>query len=56
MFRALKPLGAGRIFPKEGLRFAYNNIKEKDVVALGIMSVEEAEEDVNIVKKILGYE
>lgn len=49
----IKPLGAGRIMPPTGLSFVYGNIKPNDVVAIGMMSVEEAEEDIGLVRRIL---
>ena len=49
----IKPLGAGRIMPPTGLSFVYNTIKPIDIVAIGLLSVEEAEEDIAIVRQIL---
>jgi hypothetical protein len=49
----IKPLGAGRIMPPTGLSFVYNTIKPIDVVAIGLLSTEEAAEDIAIVRQIL---
>ncbi len=49
----IKPLGAGRIMPPTGFGFVYSHIREQDVVAVGNMSVEEAEENITIVRGIL---
>ena len=49
----IKPLGAGRIMPPTGLSFVYNTIKPIDIVAIGLLSVEEAEEDIGLVRQIL---
>jgi len=52
----IKPLGAGRIMPPTGLNFVYTNIKPIDTVAIGMMSVEEAAEDIDVARKILSGE
>jgi len=52
-FVAIKPLASGRITPYEGLSYAYAAVKDRDTVALGISSVEEAEEDISLVKGLL---
>jgi hypothetical protein len=49
----IKPLGAGRIMPPTGLQFVYHNCKPTDTVAIGLMSPEEVEEDLKIVRQIL---
>lgn len=49
----IKPLGAGRIMPPTGLSFVYNTIKPVDIVAIGMMSLEEAQEDIDLARKIL---
>jgi hypothetical protein len=49
----IKPLGAGRIMPPTGLSFVYHNIKPVDTVAIGMMSVEEAEEDIAVARQVL---
>ena len=49
----IKPLGAGRIMPPTGLPFVFNNCKPNDTVAIGVMSVEEVQEDLKIVRNIL---
>ncbi|HQK94950.1 MAG TPA: hypothetical protein PLD23_15680 [Armatimonadota bacterium] len=46
----IKPLGAGRVMPATGLAFAYENCKPNDTVVIGMMSVQEAEEDIEIAR------
>jgi len=52
-FIVMKALAAGRIPPKEGLEFVLDNIKDNDIITLGIGSLEEAEESINITKTYL---
>jgi len=49
----IKPLAAGRIVPPTGLSFVYNSIKPTDTVCIGLLSPEEAEEDIALVRGIL---
>jgi len=49
----IKPLAAGRISPQPGFTFVYNQIKPTDIVAVGVLSSEEMEENVAIVEGIL---
>jgi len=49
----IKPFGAGRIMPPTGLPFVYGNCKPNDTVAIGVMSPEEVQEDLKIVRNIL---
>lgn len=49
----IKPLGAGRIMAPTGLSFVYSTIKPSDVVAIGMLSVEEAAEDIDLARQIL---
>ncbi len=49
----IKPLGAGRVMPPTGLAFAYENAKPNDTVCIGMMSVQEAEEDIEIARACL---
>ena len=51
---AIKPLGAGRVLPSTGIRFAYNSIKPIDMVCIGTMSVHEAKEDVELALEAMG--
>jgi len=44
----IKPLGAGRVLPPTGLNFCYSTIKPMDTVCVGMLSVEEVEEDVEL--------
>ena len=50
---SIKPLGAGRIMPPTGFNFVYSNIKPIDTVAIGMMSVEEATEDISIARQCI---
>ncbi len=50
-FILMKPLAAGRIPPDEGLSFVLENSKEKDIVTIGIGSIEEARETFKIAKQ-----
>jgi len=50
---AIKPLAAGRLIPPTGLHFSFGTIKPIDMVCIGLMSVEEAEESIAIARKIL---
>jgi len=52
-FIVMKILAAGRIPPKEGLEFALDNIKDNDIITLGIGSLEEAQESIDIVNMYL---
>jgi len=52
----IKPLGAGRILPPTGLAFVYNTIKATDTVCIGCMSVQEAEEDIELTRQLLAGE
>ena len=49
----IKPLAAGRVSPPHGLHFAFSNIKPIDVVAVGVMSPEEMEENATFVENLL---
>ena len=49
----IKPLASGRIMPTTGLGFVYSNIKPVDAVAIGMMSVEEAKEDIAIARQCI---
>ncbi len=49
----IKPLGAGRIMPPTAFGFVYSHIRPQDVVAVGCLSVEEAEENLSLVRNIL---
>jgi hypothetical protein len=42
----IKPLAAGRTTPFVGLNFAYNTIREKDMVCIGTFNAGEAAEDI----------
>jgi hypothetical protein len=52
----IKPLAAGRVNPPTGLTFAFNNIKPTDMVCIGLLSPEEAEEDLKIVRQIFAQQ
>ncbi|MCX7017148.1 MAG: hypothetical protein NTW86_32060 [Candidatus Sumerlaeota bacterium] len=51
---AIKPLAAGRVLPPTGIRFAYNSIKAKDMVCIGVMSSHEAKEDIVLALEAMG--
>lgn len=50
---SIKPLGANRVMPITGLSFVYHTIKPIDTVCIGMLSVEEAEEDIKIARDLL---
>ena len=50
---SIKPLGAGRIMPPTGFQYVYSNIKPVDTVAIGLLSVEEAREDIEIARQCI---
>lgn len=50
---SIKPLGSGRIMPPTGFGFVYSNIKPIDTVAIGMMSLQEAEEDISIARQCI---
>ena len=52
-FVVIKALASGRIPPEEGLPFVLEHMKEHDLLDLGIGSVEEAAESLDIVEKYL---
>ena len=45
---AIKPVAAGRTTPFVGLNFAYNTLREQDMVAIGCFNEDEAAEDIEI--------
>ena len=49
----IKPLAAGRILPPTGLSFVYHSIKPTDIVCIGLLSPEEAREDIALAHSIL---
>jgi hypothetical protein len=53
-FVLMKVLAAGRIPPQEGLPFVLEKTKENDLITLGLGSVEEAAESLDIVETFLG--
>ena len=52
----IKPLGAGRINPITGLSFVYSTVKPTDMVCIGLLCEEEAQEDLDIVHGLLAGE
>ena len=52
-FMLMKVLGAGRISPSEGLQFAMNNCKDNDLITLGLSSIEETEESLEMINNFL---
>jgi hypothetical protein len=49
----IKPLGAGRVIPPTGLNFCYSSIKPTDAVCIGMVSVEEVEEDIELARAVI---
>jgi len=49
----IKPLAAGRLLPPTGLDYVFGNIKSADAVAIGMMSIEEADEDIAIARQCI---
>ena len=49
----IKPLAAGRLLPPTGLSFVYHSLKPIDTVCIGLLSPEEAEEDMALVRNLL---
>lgn len=49
----IKPMAAGRVMPSTGFRWTYENCKPVDTVAAGFLSVEEANEDIDVCLEIL---
>ncbi len=52
-FILMKTLGAGRIPPDEGLAFALESSKPNDLISLGVGSIDELDESLSIVEKLL---
>jgi hypothetical protein len=52
-FVIMKALAAGRIPPQEGLPFVLEQMKASDLITLGIGSLEEAEESIELVEKYM---
>ena len=44
----IKPMAAGRCSPYVGLTFAFNTVREQDMVCVGTLTPEEAQEDIEI--------
>ena len=51
----IKPFAAGQIRPFQGLTFVWNAIREIDMVAVGTMSVNEAQECIDLSQDILAH-
>lgn len=49
----IKPLAAGQLRPLQGLTFVWNSIRPQDMVAVGVMSPDEAKEVIEISLSIL---
>jgi hypothetical protein len=49
----IKPLAAGRLLPIAGLAFAWNTIREQDMVVVGTTTTNEAKEIINISWELL---
>ncbi|MCD6361569.1 MAG: hypothetical protein J7M38_11995, partial [Armatimonadetes bacterium] len=48
----IKPFAAGRLNPITGLTFVFNTVKDTDVCCIGLLCEEEAEEDLEIARRI----
>ena len=44
----IKPMAAGRCSPYVGITFAYATLREQDMVTVGCMTPDEADEDIEI--------
>ncbi len=51
----IKPLGAGRVSPREGLKFCFSKIKPNDFVTIGSASMAQAIENGLIAEEILNH-
>ena len=51
-FILIKTLGAGRIPPAEGLQFIAENSKFNDLISMGFGTIDEAEESIQLIKKL----
>jgi hypothetical protein len=51
----IKPMAAGQLRPLQGLTFAWNTIRPQDMVAVGAMTPDEAEEDIQLSLSILEH-
>ncbi len=49
----IKPFASGQIRPLQGLTFVWNNIRPQDMVAVGVMSPDEAKEVIEISLSVL---
>lgn len=49
----IKPMAAGRLIPLVGLAFSWSTIRDRDMVAVGAMTPDEAREDIEISLSIL---
>ncbi len=49
----IKPLASGQLRPLQGLTFVWNMIRKKDMVAVGVMSPDEAKEVIDISLAVL---
>ncbi|MHC5054974.1 MAG: aldo-keto reductase family protein [Planctomycetota bacterium] len=49
----IKPMAAGRVTPLAGLAFAWSTIRDRDMVAVGTMSPDEAKECIEISRSLL---
>ena len=52
-FILMKTLAAGRITPEEGLKFVLDHMKPIDILTLGLSSLEEAEESLEIIQEYI---
>ena len=51
----IKPLAAGKLLPLPGLAFAWSTIRDRDMVALGCFTPDEARESIEISRAVLEH-
>ena len=49
----IKPLGAGRVMPPTGFNFVLSSVKPTDFMAVGLLSPQEADEDIKLALSIM---
>ena len=49
----IKPMAAGQVRPLQGLTFVWNTIRDQDMVTVGVMTPDEAAEDIELSLSIL---
>ncbi len=51
----IKPMAAGRLLPLPGLAFAWSTIRDRDMVAIGTHTPDEAREDIELSRALLEH-